>query len=69
MGDVSEMVLSGILCDLCGVYLGPNDKQYPHHCKSCEEATTPTTKTKKEISYAVPNSKIRAKRQRKNMES
>lgn len=49
MGDVSEMMLDGTLCQCCGTYLGPEpennfDKSaenwepagFPQNCEDCE---------------------------------
>jgi len=35
MGDISEMILDGELCQVCGCYIGPGDG-YPAHCPACE---------------------------------
>ena len=34
MGEISEMVIEGILCELCGVYIG-DATGYPRKCASC----------------------------------
>ena len=46
MGEISEMMLDGTLCQVCGVFLGPNPEDddfeswapcgYPMSCKDCE---------------------------------
>lgn len=35
MGDIAEMILEGILCEFCGVYLGEG-QGFPDNCKACE---------------------------------
>lgn len=34
MGEISEMILDGTLCQGCGAYLGEGDG-YPANCPSC----------------------------------
>lgn len=53
MGEISEGMIDGTLCQTCGVYLG-DGLDYPHNCKSCERDSAPKRKTiaalaKKEI--------------------
>lgn len=36
MGEITEMMLEGELCELCGVYLG-EAVGYPRKCADCEE--------------------------------
>lgn len=37
MGEVSEMVLDGILCEVCGVYIDDDkDPGHPRKCEDCE---------------------------------
>ena len=36
MGDVADMMLDGMLCEGCGVYLG-EAVNYPRRCKSCQK--------------------------------
>lgn len=36
MGEISEMVLDGVLCEGCGVYLGEGDG-YPGRCSACAD--------------------------------
>jgi hypothetical protein len=40
MGEIAEMMLCGILCEGCGVYLG-DDVGYPRRCGSCKFSDTP----------------------------
>jgi len=35
MGDISDMVIEGDLCEQCGTYLD-DDEDYPHLCPACE---------------------------------
>ena len=36
MGEITEMILDGILCDCCGEYMGEGDG-YPVTCDGCKE--------------------------------
>lgn len=36
MGEIAEMILEGILCEICGCYM-EDDKEYPHSCPACED--------------------------------
>lgn len=36
MGDISEAMLSGVLCQCCGVFVG-EDVGYPVSCEDCSE--------------------------------
>jgi hypothetical protein len=37
MGEISEMILEGLLCEVCGVYLQDyEEKPFPHLCLDCE---------------------------------
>ena len=36
MGDISEMMLEGGLCQVCGKHVGENDG-YPKFCSLCSE--------------------------------
>lgn len=35
MGDISEMILDGDLCESCGVYLGGGEG-FPRKCRGCK---------------------------------
>ena len=50
MGEITEMILEGILCELCGVYIDDNFKGIPRKCKNCRRQTQGERrkKTKKE---------------------
>lgn len=37
MGEITEMMLEGILCQECGVYMDDDD-DFPHSCEDCKEA-------------------------------
>ena len=37
MGDVAEMILEGILCEGCGVFISEKGIGHPVTCKSCSE--------------------------------
>lgn len=42
MGDISEMMMEGLLCQSCGVYMGDEDDDdyeapgYPVTCEDCK---------------------------------
>lgn len=37
MGEVTEMILNGLLCDVCGVYMEDLEESgYPRTCVDCE---------------------------------
>ena len=35
MSDIAEMMLEGILCELCGVFISETPQGYPAHCDDC----------------------------------
>jgi hypothetical protein len=35
MGEIVEMILEGILCELCGGYIDDNYGGYPRKCSDC----------------------------------
>lgn len=35
MGDIADAMLDGILCEICGVYLG-EEVGYPRRCEGCK---------------------------------
>lgn len=35
MGEITEMVLEGILCEICGCYIDDEPVGYPRHCEDC----------------------------------
>lgn len=43
MGDIADMMLCGILCEGCGVYVG-EDVGYPVRCGSCIGPNPPKKK-------------------------
>lgn len=45
MGEITEMILDGILCELCGVYIG-NACGYTRKCVNCTK-TSQKKRTKK----------------------
>ena len=36
MGEIADMMLEGVLCQICGVYLGEGDG-YPMTCPGCSD--------------------------------
>lgn len=47
MGELSDMVLEGILCELCGVYIDDNSQGIPRKCKNCRRQTQGERRKKK----------------------
>jgi hypothetical protein len=37
MGDITELILEGVLCDVCGCYIDDDTNGYPRTCEDCEE--------------------------------
>ena len=43
MGEITEMILEGILCQICGVFMGEDEDEpfeapgYPVTCKECKK--------------------------------
>ena len=37
MGALTDMILEGVLCEFCGVYIG-DEVSYPRKCKECQRA-------------------------------
>ena len=35
MGDIADMMIDGILCEGCGVWIDDEDAGYPRLCESC----------------------------------
>lgn len=35
MGDIADMVIEGILCESCGVYIEGDAPGYPRSCSDC----------------------------------
>lgn len=61
MGEIAEMMMEGMLCQCCGVYLESSKGDYPQMCYSCEqearqnELKNATTSTNKQ--YKARNSR------------
>ena len=36
MGDIADMILEGILCQCCGLYLEDSDGPFPQYCEDCK---------------------------------
>jgi hypothetical protein len=56
MGDVTDSIMQGELCEECCVYIDDNDQGFPRKCSDCKP--TRTINDNKRI-------KLRAKRKRK----
>lgn len=37
MGEISEMILDGLLCEVCGSYIDGESPGYPRTCELCKE--------------------------------
>lgn len=37
MGEIAEMILNGVLCDICGCLVDGEEVGYPRKCEDCEE--------------------------------
>ena len=38
MGEIADMILDGILCQCCGVFIGNKSKgDYPQYCANCAQ--------------------------------
>lgn len=37
MGEITDMILDGELCEVCGVHLEDSEERpYPHKCEGCK---------------------------------
>lgn len=36
MGEITDMVLDGLLCEQCGVFIDGNASGYPRTCNDCD---------------------------------
>lgn len=53
MGETTEMILEGILCQVCGVYMGEGDG-YPVTCRACSDDRPRQRKKKKKPAAPKP---------------
>ena len=37
MGDIAEMILNGVLCEICGTFIDGDATMYPRPCEECKE--------------------------------
>lgn len=37
MGEVAEMLIEGLLCEGCGIFLDGEHPGYPRKCEECED--------------------------------
>jgi hypothetical protein len=37
MGEIAEMILEGILCQVCGEYIDDEPCGYPRTCEECKK--------------------------------
>jgi hypothetical protein len=56
MGDVSDAIMEGELCEECGVWINHNYQGFPRSCSDC--------KPKKSSSKAKRKRKLKRKRER-----
>lgn len=50
MGEISEMIQDGILCEWCGVYTG-GDHGHPVLCQSCYDNASPSEREGHQRAY------------------
>ena len=50
MGDISEMMLDGTLCEVCGEFIDEEDCGYPRKCAACSQDDSPEKGKKKPAS-------------------
>lgn len=37
MGDVADMMINGLMCELCGVIVDGEEPGHPRQCEDCQE--------------------------------
>jgi hypothetical protein len=37
MGDIAEMILDGILCEICGSFIDLDAPMHPRECEDCKK--------------------------------
>lgn len=37
MGETTEMILDGLLCQVCGSFIEGEEPGYPRNCEDCED--------------------------------
>lgn len=37
MAEIAEMMLSGLLCECCGIFIDVEEPGYPRYCEDCED--------------------------------
>ncbi len=37
MGETTEMILDGLLCQACGSFIDGEEPGYPRNCEDCED--------------------------------
>lgn len=47
MGEITEAILEGLFCQICGGYLDGNEPGYPRTCEICEKNAKPSKKKKR----------------------
>ena len=58
MGDIADMMLDGVLCECCGVYMGNGDG-VPQRCEACAVPCEITSATALKVSCAICGKKIK----------
>ena len=47
MGEIAEMILDGILCQVCGTYIDDEDEGFPRTCSDCQKEEKRSQKPRK----------------------
>ena len=58
MGDIADMMLEGVLCEGCGVYLDGESPGYPRYCGSCKRTEPKKKKPRNEVICGICNKKV-----------
>lgn len=47
MGEIADMMLDGVLCQICGEYLGGDGSGFPMTCAACSREEKPKKRKKR----------------------
>jgi hypothetical protein len=50
MGEIADMMLSGLLCERCGVFMGGDEPGHPVVCEDCKREAAPKRKRRRKQS-------------------
>ena len=53
MGDISDMILEGILCRTCGGLVEGKEKGFPRDCRDCRRESFRPTKYNHKIKHII----------------